>query len=363
MYLYNREVFEELRKCYDLPSIDIIKRKKYISDTIIIDEIIGYVYNTVSKLFVGKFYIGEKCLKEYMEFFLLSYLHMKAYDNENGTISLEKYYNRYFPKDISTESALSNEDKQKRINLNINTKKTLERRWKEFNKDNIIYNEFHKFKINDIQNRNGHEISKEQINELEFLLKNYDNPIIKKIRTNKFYKLTFLELTEYNSLAKNEIDNSSDLYKNIRYYKFERRTHFELFKKIINLINKYNYSIDNNEDIVIEYVASLMMVKDIKNVYKYAELFFKLKPEEYQVYFKELAHLSMIVYNLLIGYSVYILESYNLEKQMACNKLMEKRLLEIYNIKDYFVPFDMTDVNIKVGDKLIKSLKSVVAHN
>ena len=39
---------------------------------------------------------------------------------------------------------------------------------------NFSYKLFPNFKINDIKNRNGHDISKEQIDELEFLLKNYD---------------------------------------------------------------------------------------------------------------------------------------------------------------------------------------------
>lgn len=362
MYLYDEEVFEELRYMYDLPNKDIIKENRYISDIISIDEIINYVYNSVSKLFRGKFYIGEKGLKEYMQFYLLTYLHMKIYDNENGAVSLEKYYNQYFSED-SEENKIYKEDKEKRISLNINTKRTLERRWKEFNKDNIIYNNQHDFGANDINNRKGHEISKEQINEMEFLLKNYDNSAIKKIRNNKFCKLTFKELTEYNMLAKEEIESSEDLYKNIRYYKFERRTHYELFKKIINLMNKNNYSIDDNEDIVTKYIISLMRVQDIKNVYKYAELFFKLSPDEYPVYFKELEHLSKIVYNLLIGYSVYILESYNLEEQIKCNKLSEGKLLKIYNLEDYYINFDMTDINTKIGDKLIKISKSVVVQN
>lgn len=363
MDLYDEEVFEELQYMYDLPSRDMIKENKYISDTISINEIINYVYNSVSKFFIGKFYIGEKALKEYMEFYLLTYLHMKIYDNENGVMSLEKYYNKYFPEDSEEENKISKEDKEKRIRLNINTKKTLERRWKEFNKDNIIYNNQHDFGANDINNRKGHEISKEQVNEMEFLLKNFDNSVIKKIRNNKFYKLTFSELTEYNMLAKGEIESSEDFYKNIRYYKFERRTHYELFKKIINLMNKNNYSIDENEDVVTKYIISLMRVPDIKNVYKYAELFFKLSPDEYPVYFEELEHLSMIVYNLLIGYSVYILESYNLEEQIKCNKLSESILLKIYNLEDYYVKFDMTDINTQIGDKLIKILKSVVVQN
>lgn len=363
MYLYDEGVFEKLRCMYDLPSRDVIRKNGDISDVISIGEIIDYVYNLVSKLFIGKFYMGKECLKEYMEFYLLTYLHMKIYDNENGVVSLEKYYKKYFSENSEEENKISEEDKEKRINLNINTKRTLERRWKEFNKDNIIYNKHHDFRANDIRNRKGHEISKEQINEMEFLLKNYDNSLIKKIRNNKFYKLTFRELTEYNMLAKEEIESSEDLYKNIRYYKFERRTHYELFKKIINLINKNNYSIDDNKDTVTKYIISLVRVQDIKNVYKYAELFFELTPDEYPVYFKELEHLSMIVYNLLIGYSLYILESYNLEEQVICNKLTENRLLEIYNLNDYFVQLDMTDINLEIGDKLIKILKSVVVQN
>lgn len=363
MDLYDEKRFEVLRKSYGLPSIDVIKSNKNISDNIEIDKLINYVYSEVSRVFVGDFYMGEDSLKEYMKFFLVSYLHMKIYDCKNGRISLEKYYHKYYEENDIDEGMISDENKNKRIKLNINTKKTLERRWKEFNRDNHIYNQNHNFKANDMKNRKGHEVSKEQVNELEFLLENFDDPVVKKIRTNKFYKVTFKELSKYSKSARKEIKESSDIYKNIRYYKFERRTHYELFKKVINLINKYNYNIDGNEEVVTMYLVSLMRVKDIKNVYKYAELFFELNLSDYPVYFKELEHLATKVYCLLIGYSLYILESYSLEKQISCNTIMELTLLGMYNLDDYFVELEMTEKNIEIGDKLIKNLKSVVVQN
>lgn len=115
----------------------------------------------------------------------------------------------------------------------------MQRRWNELNINNHIYNEEHAFE-NYKNKKKCHHISQYQINELEFLLENYDTEFLKSFRIKTPNKLDFDKLKKYVKLARNYTLNSDDKFKNIKFYQLERRTSFELIKEIANQIEKNN---------------------------------------------------------------------------------------------------------------------------
>lgn len=347
MFVYDEKVMEEIINKTNLKNRVEISNTTEIYKVINIDELINYVYAEIASMIKDEFilekaYIGENSIKEFLEFFSLGYLWLKNDCNINGPMSLQQYYKSF-------------EDRI--YELNISNIKTLERRWNDLNKYNAIYNKNHKYSKNNINNFKGHSIYENQKNEFEFLLKYYDNSIVKKIRLGKFDKLTFTELNEYVNMARNEISKSDDKNKSMRYYKFERRTHMELIKLIIKNINSNKrFNVDNE---IIYLLGILSNIPDIKNTHKYVNKFFELT--QYEDRYRlicEVKYLGSVVYNLLIGYCIYILEGYDDNDLLNYIKINENRYFKMYGLQDYSIELDMTKETVDTGNLLLSNLKN-----
>lgn len=348
MDIYDLNNIEKMVNGFGLPNMEKIKTgSNLLKIDLDIKKIIDFSYLEVSKV-ISDTFILDRCfmeefyIKDFIEFYLLGVLWIKKDFKENKPVSLEEYY-----KNISDDI----------YRLNILTKRTLERRWKELNKNNIIYNNNHKFSKNNINNRVGHKIYNYEINELEFLLINYDNPIIKKIRTNKVDKLKFEELGEYVQLARDNITNSSDKNKNIGFYKLERRTHFELLKFIIKCIEEKNENYEDEN--ILSLVCFASKIPDIKNIKKYVRKFFELEDDsDRKRLLLELDYLGRCVYHLISGYCIYILEGYSLNDQIKYIYQNEAKYLNMYNLIDYKVELVLSNEELQIGDSLLKRIGS-----
>lgn len=346
MDIYDLNNIKEMVNGFGLPNMENIKkRSNLLKKDLDIKKIIDFSYLEVSKAISDTFlldrcFMGESYIKEFMEFYLMGVIWIKKDFKENKPVSLEEYY-----KNISDDIH----------RLNIFTKRTLERRWKELNKDNTIYNNNHKFSKNNINNRVGHEIYNYEINELEFLLINYDNPIIKKIRTNKVDKLKFKELGEYVQLARDYINNSSEKNKNIGFYKLERRTHFELLKFTIKSIKEKNENYEDEN--ILRLICLASKIPDINNVKKYIRKFFELEEDSDRArLLLELDYLGRYVYHLISGYCIYILEEYTLNEQIKYIYENESKYFNMYNLIDYKVELELSNEELKIGDSFLKGI-------
>ncbi|HBF1820645.1 TPA: hypothetical protein KNT04_002624 [Clostridioides difficile] len=301
--------------------------------TLDIDYLIECSYFEVAKLFryhyeiinpsciyysvLENIYIKPKSLKEFTKFCILGYL---CLEKDDKCITLNKYYN--------------NLSEDKKVKLGIPNYKTLQRRWNELNINNHIYNEEHAFE-NYKNKKKCHHISEYQINELEFLLENYDTEFLKSFRIKTPNKLDFDKLKKYVKLARNYTLNSDDKFKNIKFYQLERRTSFELIKEIANQIEKNNYNyLDDNGNYVCKLWYYLRKIPDIKNRKIYIEIFFKLTDEDKDTLLDELIDLE-IIYKILISYSLYLINGYKKEEIQKYTEKMEKSFIEYYNLNEY----------------------------
>lgn len=337
MFMLDNEKFEALRLGYKLKDINWIKSNLGLDSNPHLNTIVDYVIDEIYKHVTGKFKVD---FKDYLMFYGANYLREIQFGNE--LVSLDKYYQN-----------LSNERKWE---LNIHTKKTLERRWNEFNKHNVIYIKNHNFTKNDIRNRKGHDLSITQINELEFLLENFDNPIIKKFRNGKFKKIKYADFEKFSSMVTNFVEKQCE-GSPIEYYKYERRIHFELIKYIAKKTVESNYDIKNDSDsCFMIYMNLLFRIPDIKNVYVYFDLFLKTNVYSRSELLKELISLNERMYPLLIGYLFYIIEG--LDKQV-CIKMYEaykQENLQVYCRKNYSVENLKNESEIEIFNFILSKL-------
>ncbi|SHK20438.1 hypothetical protein [Tepidibacter formicigenes] len=119
------------------------------------------------------------------------------------------------------------------------------------------------------------------------------------------------------------------------------------------MVNDKSYSIEENKETFFTFLSLFFKIPDIKNVYKYVELFFDLSVDQYDVLYSELSHLIERLYTLLIGYSIYIVESYDIEEQCSYAEKIKNEFKGLYNFEDYFIELKGTDEQIAIANKII----------
>lgn len=262
-------------------------------DTMLDDFISRNIDKLCSVFVAGEFHIGIAPIKEYVKFYIISQYIQKEFANE--TISVLKYAEENF---IDTDDIDENDDdgpeklERKRWNfyerkldhyntLNFEKKNDLKKRIREEKLAKTLHGKEKNRKGNIIRYQ-GNEIHRFQLSEFRMLddIKEgkdagfNSNKTYKRIISDKGYinKINFRELQDFIDVLSQEIDKSGDEYKNIRYYKLEKRLNFELIKSVLKALHncKEKQETDNAilDDLVILFKLPLIKERQIyANIY------------------------------------------------------------------------------------------------
>jgi hypothetical protein len=104
----------------------------------------------------------------------------------------------------------------------------------------------------------------------------------KRIVSNKGYlqKMTFKEYREFVALLKDEVDQSQDPYKNVRYYKLEKRLGFEAVKAVLKAIKDCREQNKWPVEIVVRDLTYVLRLPFLSERQQYAEVYPELNWEE-----------------------------------------------------------------------------------
>ncbi|RYG71217.1 hypothetical protein EU245_14790 [Lentibacillus lipolyticus] len=125
----------------------------------------------------------------------------------------------------------------------------------------------------------------------------------KRIISDKgyLYKMTFKDFKEFVKVLHEEIDQSEETHKNIRYYKLERRLHFELVKSILLAMRKCeeaNEKIEKKEYLID--LCMLFRLPLLKARQTYAEIYPNLNAKERHEWREEVFNLIIFLQRVVL---------------------------------------------------------------
>lgn len=274
----------------------------------IVERTTTYLFNN---LVGGSFYIGLDPIKEYTKFYLIAeYLQQDVY---NQTLSIDQYSKDQGNKKIGEDDE-TEENRWKRYERTVDHYNTLnfekkiellkrQQEEKEYREQRSQTTDKKKIKGNPNRYK-GNELFEYQLGEFKVLddikqgkYESYNaNLIYKRINSDKGYlnKMNFRQYSDYIDILRQEIADSDDKYKNIRYYKLEKRLGYELIKSILTSI-RLSVEKEESRDRVIMDLIPLFRLPLIKERQKYAEVYWKLNKQEKKMWRMEIEGLIRFI--------------------------------------------------------------------
>lgn len=263
-----------------------------------VEKIIDYVFDQATIL---PFTIGMNPVKEFVKFHIIAeYLQEEVFDQSQSIKTyveneIEKDKTSYKVKSADVEEKLRWQKYERTIDIyhTLNEKKQLEyiKKLEEEKKYRENKDDDEKLKtVGNPARYNGYKLYEYQLNEFKILkaIKNGDYDTAKANLTYKRlmskrkirYKISFKNYSDYVDILRTEIDErSNDPYKNIAYYKLEKRMNHELNKSVAAAINQCARN-GERQEVVANDLFRLYVLPLIKDRQTYAEMYPKLDAQE-----------------------------------------------------------------------------------
>lgn len=309
-------------------------------------------------LVTGEFHVGLEPVYKYINFYMTAkyveinymnkYKNLKQISDEKineykvEEIESDVFYEQiqHFYSVINEERKIESRNKRKEFkscDMEEQSKKRKER-YKGINiydKNKVEFDSLHKI------------YAYKKIDRKNLNLKN-SNTTYKRIREHNIHNINFKSYSSYIQLLKSDIEKSKLGFKNIQYYKLEKRLAFELLKDICSIYKKVK---DEDKKDFLEYsilVGNLPLI-DVRS--KYLELYLKYPDKESRNIFK-------IEVESLIRFIIYTIKSVTYEKVLL-EKSGKKIKFDLEEFKEWYVDDYKSNKEFKV-DFTAKEFKEVM---
>lgn len=309
-------------------------------------------------LVTGEFHVGLEPVYKYINFYMTAKYIESNYMNKSNNlkqISDEKinahnikeldkksFYEQiqHFYTVINEERKMESNNKKKEFN-NSNRqeqKNKLKDRYKGINisnKNKIEFDSLHKI------------YAYKKIDENNLRLKNA-NTTYKRVREHNIHNINFKSYSSYIELLKEDIETSKLNFKNIQYYKLEKRLSYELIKDICAIYKKVKDE-DKKDFLAYSILVGNLPLIDVRH--KYLELYIEYPDKESRNIFK-------MEVEGLIRFIVYTIKGVKHEKELL-EKSGKKIEFDIEKFKEWYVDDYKSNKEFKV-DFTAKEFKEVM---
>jgi hypothetical protein len=298
-------------------------------------------------IITGEFVIGIEPFIEYVYFYCVS----DALQRNKQAVSLLKYHNSKIENIQATDTISEVDSKEEEYDKLVDFFNGLNfRNQIEFLKRKELEKEKGKLKRFE-----GVSLFNFQLSEFEVLTnikgqKMKENTTYKRIVSPKGYlhRSNFTEIKEFHDLLWNEINNSEEEHKNIRFYKLEKLMGFELMKSTLKALHESRDSKLFDEHESIDDLLLISPIPLIKDRHKYAELYVELDWADKQIWRIELQSIMTLLKYSIAAVQMRVKETkYNISENADWNRFDEVYLPPSY-VKDYKIRKDFYAEDFKV---------------
>jgi uncharacterized small protein (DUF1192 family) len=287
------------------------------------------VEQLAAKMVRGQFHIGLEAVKKYVMFWCMANHLQKQQENQKMSIlqyaqgklrltekereklqpeKIEKLRANFYERKIDHYHTLNAENKVRHLLLH-----------EQESHDRMIKKAKNQNEKGNARRFEGNTLFPYQIDEFSVLdaIKEGEH---EDVKANKTYKrivsekgylglMTFKEFKEYVEVLTEEIERSDDTYKNIRYYKLEKRLGFEALKSVLKALADCRERDEVPIGIALKDLSLVLHLPFLSERQRYAEVYPELNVEEQMKWRLEIQGLLTFVKTCLVTVQYIIHES------------------------------------------------------